>query len=173
MQLCNTAKRRSVVLAINSANKRWRRRLIVWLLAWCVIPTTGCHVRDFPVERATMPDYPVTARMKNIQGTVEIGIEIAMDGTVLWAHGSGSSPILVEAAEKNAREWRWGPFPPVMEFPTYREVSYTYRLEGNPQSVVVEPPTVRTHLPDRIEVIAVPFKSDLDEIEKNKVPISR
>jgi len=48
--------------------------------------------------------YPVPARSANIQGTVEVGVEIGIDGKVLWANASGANPYLVEAAKQNARQ---------------------------------------------------------------------
>jgi hypothetical protein len=97
-----------------------------------------------------------------MQGTVEVGLEIGIDGKVLWANASGANPYLVEAAKQNARPWVWGPFFARFEFPYYHKIQYVYRLEAKAAPMVFEPPTVKTNLPDRIEIIATPYYSDLN-----------
>jgi hypothetical protein len=101
------------------------------------------------------PEYPLGARIDHIQGTVELGVQIGMDGKVMWAHGAGASPVLVEAAEENARQWIWGPFPARFQFPYYHEIYYVYKLEGKPTDVS-GPSDVKTDLPDRVEIISPP-----------------
>jgi hypothetical protein len=121
----------------------------------------GCRKSELNVRQMIQPDYPVPARMKNIQGTVTLGIVIGIDGKVTDVHGSGADQVLIEAAEKNARDWTWGPFPAKFEYPHYHEILYTYRLRGKSLPVVMEPPMVNTDLPDRIEIIGTPYYSDL------------
>ena len=86
-------------------------------------------------------------------------ILIGVDGRVIQVHGSGAHPILVEAAEKNARRWVFGPFPRVAEFPIYHTITYVFKLEG-PPAYVLFPPAIRTFLPDRVELQARVFESD-------------
>jgi Gram-negative bacterial TonB protein C-terminal len=100
------------------------------------------------------PDYPLNAREANIRGIVELGVTLDLSGTVTDAHGSEANPILIKAAEGNARQWIWCPFPAEFDFPRYR-------LEGKPKSVIF-PPTVKVKLPDRIEIIGTPYHSDFD-----------
>jgi TonB family protein len=129
--------------------------LLVCTLAACC----GCRRPVLKVVYMAVPDYPVPARRRNIQGTVELGVTIDMNGRVSDAFGSGADPILIEAAEKNARQWIWGPFPSKFHFPYYQEILYVYKLQGKPK-VVVAPPMVNTDLPDRIEIIATPYFDD-------------
>jgi TonB family protein len=113
----------------------------------------GCGRCDLHVRQIAQPDYPLPARFDNIQGTVEVQVTILADGKVTFAKGSGAHPILIEAAEQNARQWMFGPFPKVSRFPLYHTIKYEYKLEGVPVGVG-SPPTVTTHLPDRVEVVA-------------------
>lgn len=140
-------------------NKSW---FLGGLLLCLLANLLGCSQGNVRVTFLPEPSYPDKARIGNIQGTVEVGMQVGTDGRVLWVHGSGASPVLVEAAEKNARQWIWGPFPPKFEFPWYHEVFYEYKLEGNPASVVIDYATIKTQLPDRIQIIATPFQSDFD-----------
>lgn len=114
-----------------------------------------------------MPDYPSPARYGNVQGTVNVKVSIGPDGNVIFASGSGAPEILIQAATENAKNWRFGPFPTVSEFPIEHTIQFTYVLEGK-ATVVAPRPTVRTFLPDRIEVQAVPLVSDYSPIEDYK-----
>jgi len=93
-----------------------------------------------------------------------VKLSIGTDGRVRYAEGSGAPDILVKAAEENAREWVFGPFPPVFEFPVDHTVQYIYKLEGKPVVVAV-PPTVRTFLPDRVEITATPLVTDYPPLQ--------
>lgn len=122
----------------------------------------SCMRTDVQVRTLPQPSYPDQARIAYIQGIVQVGIEVGTDGKVLSAHGSGANPVLVRAAEDNARQWVWGPFPRDFEFPWYHEISYEYELKGKPASVVIEHSSIKTHLPDEIEIVATPYRSDFD-----------
>jgi hypothetical protein len=165
---CRNALRRLVAL-VRQNNKQargWSTCLFVGLLVFC----STCQRHELKVEQIVQPEYPVPARSGNIQGTVQIGVQIGIDGRVLWAHGSGANPYLVEAAEKNARQWIWGPFPAKFEFPYYHEMLYVYRLEGKALAVAPGPPTVKTYLPDRIEIISTPYYSDFGAVPSDSLP---
>ena len=71
-----------------------------------------------------------------------------------------------EAAEKNARQWLYGPFPLVADFPIYHTVTYVYKLEGKPM-FVARSPHVKVSLPDRVEIIATPLANDYPPIIPN------
>lgn len=126
---------------------------------WLVLVMVACQKQQLHVRDIVAPDYPRDANVANIQGTVTVNILIDPDGRVIQARGSGAHPILVEAAEKNVSQWVFGPFPPVAEFPVNHTVTYIYKLEGPPAHVLVFP-TIRTYLPDRIELRARRFESD-------------
>lgn len=119
----------------------------------------GCSAPAPQVVSISQPDYPAAARSGNIQGVVEVWVSIGADGRVLVAKGSGAHDYLVKAAEDNAKTWKFGPFPRVATFPMETKITYDFRLIGNPVGVST-PPTVTTHLPDRIEIVAVRVMGD-------------
>lgn len=147
---------------MQSLNNIEKSLSVVALMVCVLVVCSNCERSRLKVEHMVQPDYPVPARSGNIEGTVELGIIIGMDGKVTDAHGSGANPILVEAAEENARQWIWGPFPAKFSFPHYQEIYYTYKLVGKARPVVVVPPIVNIDLPGRIEIIATPYHSDLE-----------
>jgi len=124
-------------------------------LVFVVFLCFGCSKQPVVVSIGH-PEYPTEARIDGIQGTVEVQIAIGADGKVTFANGSGRRYVLVRAAEANVRQWVFGSFPPRSGFPMYRWVTYVFRLEGNPTEIATQPPTVRTDLPDRIEIVATP-----------------
>jgi len=111
------------------------------------------------------PEYPRDALANNVQGTVHVDILIGADGKVMAAKALFSAyPMLAEAAEKNVRQWEFGPFPPEVTFPIRHIITYVFTLKGPALSVGVIP-TVRTHLPDEVEIESRPFKNDLDHLQ--------
>lgn len=162
------------------------RATIVFTL---ILVIAGCSdkQRQLHVERITTPEYPTPARLQNAQGTVFVKVAIGPDGKVMFAQGSGAPQVyfedkeykspgapdmLVKAAEENAKQWTFGPFPSDGEFPVHHLIEYVYKLEGKPL-VTVSSPRVTTHLPDRIEIFAAPaapdkiFDSVVPENKKN------
>lgn len=135
------------------------------ILFFCLmLLTLGCRDK-LRVERIADPDYPFSARYEGLQGTAVVMVTIDSSGRVTYAKGSGAPDVLVKAAEENARQWVFGPFPPVAEFPIYHTIRYVYKLEGKPKFVAIYP-VIRTSLPDRIEISAVPLVSDYPPVEE-------
>jgi len=123
----------------------------------------GCgQEKELAVERMAMPEYPVEARSANIQGRVIVSILIGPDGKVLFAKARSGHPVLQKAAEENVRQWVFGPFPPVGEFPIEHAVTYEFKIDGKP-AYVVYAPLILTFLPDRVEIIGRPVESDYPE----------
>jgi hypothetical protein len=152
-----------------------KRLLTVRLTGLSVLAFTlvgmGCRDGKLHVERITAPEYPLAARLQNLQGIVLVRVSIGPDGKVVYAKGSGGPDVLVKAAEENAQMWIFGPFPPVCEFPIEHTIQYTYKLEGKPK-VVALTPVLKTFLPDRVEITAVPLVSDYPPIEEYR-PVSK
>ncbi|HLW54255.1 MAG TPA: energy transducer TonB [Candidatus Angelobacter sp.] len=122
------------------------------------------------MKQIVEPEYPLAARVQNLEGTVSVTVSIGPDGKVINAAGSGASYLLIKAATENARQWLFGPFPPVCEFPITHNIQYVYKLEGQPQAVAITP-VLRTFLPDKVEIRAAPLGSDYPPIqEKTQVP---
>jgi hypothetical protein len=141
--------------------------LVRTILLFCLmLVTLGCRDK-LRVERITDPDYPFSARFEGLQGTPVVMVTIDSSGRVTYARGSGAPDVLVKAAEENARQWVFGPFPAVSEFPLHHTIQYVYKLEGKPKVVALQP-VIKTFLPDRIEISAVPLVSDYPPIEEYK-----
>ena len=140
-----------------------RRIIFIFVL---MLAALGCREK-LRVERIADPEYPSPARYESLQGTVVVMVTIGSDGRVTYAKGSGAPDILVKAAEQNVRQWVFGPFPPVCEFPIHHSIRYVYKLEGKPKVVAIEP-VIKTLLPDQIEISAVPLVSDYPPLEEYK-----
>jgi hypothetical protein len=127
----------------------------------------GCQDNKPHVLHIVEPEYPLNARLLNLQGTVVVNLHIGADGKVRYAKGSGAPDILVKAAEENVREWTFGPFPAVAIFPLDHTLEYVYKLNGKPM-VVASNPVIKTFLPDRIEISASPLVSDYPPLKEDK-----
>ena len=138
-------------------------------VAFFNICLAGCYHRPLNVKSIGEPDYPIEARTDGIQGRVIVQVEIGTAGRVIWVKGSGSSPALVEAAEENARRWIFGPFPPDFKFPFYHQITYKFRLEGQPSPFVTRV-NVRTRLPNELEITSPPIKPDSTFVRKTIPP---
>jgi hypothetical protein len=150
----------SGALVSRVCNQRGRRLLAVGFLA-CLIPVSCGRLNPFPVRSIVAPEYPLEAHVNNIEGTVQVNLCVGADGRVTEAIGVGGGPILARAAESDARQWTFGPLPAAWTYPDCRTVvKYVYRLEGPPASVVISAATVRTDLPNQVEIVARPFASD-------------
>ena len=63
------------------------------------------------VSHRVVPDYPSLARQMNITGKVKIQAVVAPDGHVKSTHPVGGSPLLVDAAAKALKNWKFEPGP--------------------------------------------------------------
>jgi hypothetical protein len=135
---------------------------VIFLLA-----ILGCRDNKLHVLHIVEPEYPLNARLENLQGTVVVNLHIGADGKVRFAKGRGAPDILVKAAEENARQWTFGPFPVVAVFPMDHTLEYVYKLDGKPM-VVAPNPIIKTYLPDRIEISATPLASDYPSSKEYK-----
>ncbi|MHB8412658.1 MAG: energy transducer TonB [Candidatus Acidiferrales bacterium] len=63
------------------------------------------------VSHRVVPDYPSLARQMNITGKVKIEAVVAPDGHVKSTHAVGGSPLLVNAAIKALKNWKFEPGP--------------------------------------------------------------
>jgi hypothetical protein len=136
-------------------------RIVGVLLLLAVI---GCQDSKPHVLSIVEPEYPMDARLQNLQGTVVVNLLIGVDGKVQYAKGKGAPDILVQAAEENARKWKFGPFPAIAVFPMDHTLEYVYKLQGKPKFVSLAP-VIKTFLPDRIEISATPVVSDYPTVK--------
>jgi protein TonB len=56
------------------------------------------------------PGYPLLARQARMQGTISVVLEVGTDGSVVSARAQRGNPILAQAAEQAARQWRYSPY---------------------------------------------------------------
>ena len=77
------------------------------------------------------PEYPEIAKDHHTEGTVRLNVTVGPDGIVRGVALLGGPRLLVDAAERAVRQWRYTPTlldgKPV-EF--QREVDLTFRLSG-------------------------------------------
>src|ERR1700683_804705 len=55
------------------------------------------------------PEYPGTARMLNLRGSVKLDALVEPNGTVKTAEVKGGHPLLAQAALNAVYKWRWEP----------------------------------------------------------------
>jgi TonB family protein len=56
-----------------------------------------------------VPKYPEMALSMNLKGSVRMDALVAPNGTVKSVVVRGGHPVLVQAAEKAIRKWKWQP----------------------------------------------------------------
>src|SRR5919108_3192905 len=113
------------------------------LVCMLAVSLGSCHSYEPSVRHMVDPLYPVTAQSTSVEGSVELIVQVGMDGRVLsvmdGANSSGVSQDLIAAAKENARQWIWGPFPQKFQFPWYHNIRYVFKLEGKRTRLPVRP----------------------------------
>ncbi len=146
-------------------------RLCATLLALlcCALGQVDCrHEPTLDVAKFVSPQYPFVARVNRLMGSVSLRIEIGADGRVLSARGSGRSPILVEAAERNVRLWQFN-IPKAGSLPVVRTIAYDFRLVGKPSLVGLT--TVEFIPPSLVRVVDQPaWESAPEAIPPEGIP---
>jgi TonB family protein len=92
-------------------------------------PTPTGVVKQGQLIRRVDPTYPVIAKEQHSEGTVRLNVTIGTDGVVRGVSLLGGPRLLIDAAERAVRQWRYTPTlldgKPI-EF--QREVDLTFRL---------------------------------------------
>lgn len=140
---------------------KYRARSLCLLMVGLSVACCRQQTNELHVLHMANPEYPAGAIDNNIQGRVDVQVQIGADGKVIFAKATGSHPILQEAAENNVRRWEFGPFPPDAEFPIYHTVSYVFKMERPPPSGVPSPVVVHTYLPNRVEIKTWLYRDDI------------
>ena len=135
----------------------WRRActvvlLLIYLFPWHALSADN---KSLCVRRIVVPGYSGLARMAWLQGELRVEIEIDAYGKVISAKGTGAHPLLLEEAEKNLRQWIFGPFHKGIKFPIRHSVIYIYALKGK-EVYRAPPPKVVLELPDRVSITSQP-----------------
>jgi TonB family protein len=67
--------------------------------------------QDSPTKRKVshrvVPEYPALARQMNITGKVKIEVTVAPDGHVKATRSVGGSPLLLDAATRAVKGWKF------------------------------------------------------------------
>lgn len=59
------------------------------------------------VSHRVVPEYPTLARQMNITGKVKIEVTVAPDGHVKATRSVGGSPLLLDAATRAVKNWKF------------------------------------------------------------------
>ncbi len=70
---------------------------------------TGSGTSTLQPVKVVQPVYPKVAKMMHIEGDVILELEIGAKGNVQKARAISGSPVLREAAEEAARQWKYPP----------------------------------------------------------------
>jgi TonB family protein len=91
--------------------------LMVALVGLTLVPAgfsadaQSTHAADSPSTRKVInrvvPVYPGMARTMNLSGTVRLQALVLANGTVKSIQVKGGNPLLAQAAQNAAWEWKW------------------------------------------------------------------
>lgn len=98
-------------------SKRWRK-LALAASAFAILSATSGSAQTGTtdetkrkVKTKTTPVYPELAKRMNVTGKVKIEVVITPDGRVKSTRVVGGHPLLVQACQDAAKEWRFLPAP--------------------------------------------------------------
>lgn len=77
------------------------------------------------VSHRVVPEYPALARQMNITGKVKIEVTVAPDGHVKATRSVGGSPLLLDAATRAVKNWKFEVGP--------KETTEIVEFDFNPQ----------------------------------------
>ena len=119
-------------------------RLVALLLFSCISlgQQTLCVIH---VESLTYPD---TAWATQIQGRVQVRVNISPNGEVIFASAVSGHPILKTAAEANVKKWKFKPGPE-----RQAEILYEFSLE-EPKTHNKSETKNLFELPDHVQIIS-------------------
>jgi len=114
--------------------------------------TTSSHRDSLSVSHVEAPTYPSIALAAQVQGTVEVTVEVNEKGEVSAVRAFERS-LFDREVERNVRTWKFSHLPVDANFPITHTVRYEFTIEGEPAHVC---PLVIFDLPDRVRIIAHP-----------------
>jgi TonB family protein len=131
------------------------RTTILLLFLTTTVAASSQSAADIRVKHMIVPAYPRLAWFAQLQGTVNVDIEVGADGKVRSARATGAHNLLDQAAEENVRNWLFAPSGSVGASATKLTVKYVYKLEGKKQHEL-SAPKITLDLPDAITIVAAP-----------------
>jgi len=132
------------------------------LVALCTLLVLAACGRgsSLSVEEFVAPRYPFDARVYHLAGQVNVAIAVGPNGRAVSAKGSGAPPLLVEAAERNVRQWQFK-IPKNGPYPVMSAVVYDFKLIGKPSIVGLT--TVEFVPPNHVNVVDQPVSEKVPE----------
>jgi TonB family protein len=86
---------------------------------------------SFQPVHVVQPEYPDKARLARIEGSVEVELTIDQSGSVQKVRGMNGNPILLQAAEEAARQWKYPPFSAdSTTLPAVTLVKFNFKLDS-------------------------------------------
>ena len=83
----------------------WVKAFFAIVLSLCALRAAGQEARK-ALSKPT-PSYPEIAKRMNLAGVVKIEVVVGTDGEIRDTKVIGGHPILVEAALKALRDWKY------------------------------------------------------------------
>lgn len=77
--------------------------------AIAAIPLRAQDAETRKVVTRVQPQYPPTARLMHLTGTVKVDAVVLANGTVKDVAVKGGHPVLVQATVDAVRRWKWAP----------------------------------------------------------------
>ena len=132
------------------------------LSALCtLLALTACRRgSSLSVQAFVAPQYPFAGRVYHLAGQVNVAIAVGPNGRAVTATGSGAAPPLIEAAERNVRQWRFK-VPKNGPYPVVSAVVYDFKLTGKPSIVGLT--TVEFVPPNHVNVVDQPVSESAPE----------
>jgi TonB family protein len=86
---------------------------------------------SFEPVHIVQPEYPEKARLARIEGDVEVELTVDRSGSVQKVRGMTGNPILLQAAEEAARQWKYPPFSAdATTLPAVTLVKFKFKLDS-------------------------------------------
>lgn len=86
---------------------RMTRSWIIAFMLLVLITGAGAQSTGRAVKSKVSPTYPELAKRMNINGAVKVEVTVAPSGVVKTAKAMGGHPLLIDAAERAAKQFRF------------------------------------------------------------------
>jgi TonB family protein len=82
------------------------------------------------------PEYPARARLRHIEGEVQVDLTIDRNGSVGRVHALSGDATLAQAAEEAARQWKYAPYTgnDQIAFPAVTRVQFNFKFNSGTET---------------------------------------
>jgi len=110
----------------------WKSKSVAIGALLCVVALAADRA-PWRVHSLKSLEYPPIAASARLEGTVELALDIGRDGSVRKVTVRSGHSLLAEAAETNAKEWRFDPPSEGADQPSIEccKMIYTFRIVGD------------------------------------------